>query len=83
MTWDVQQCDSLQAQDDAPLLYLRWVERNGPQVTAPERRGFETMLIERGLKQDMSAKVSLEFARTGVVAPLRYKLTSHRLLAGE
>ena len=56
-------------------LTLDWIETDGPPVVAPERRGFGTTLIERGLKQDMKATVELEFAvegvRARVSAPLR------------
>ena len=34
------------------LLQLDWVERGGPPVTAPARRGFGTALIERSLQSD-------------------------------
>lgn len=51
-------------------LTLEWVEQDGPPVEAPEHRGFGTMLIERGLKQDMRAEVTMDFAREGVRAKL-------------
>ncbi|HWW65968.1 MAG TPA: response regulator [Sphingomonadaceae bacterium] len=34
------------------MLTLRWVERGGPPVTPPSRRGFGTTLIERSIKSD-------------------------------
>src|SRR3569623_622961 len=32
------------------MLRLRWLERDGPQVTPPKRHGFGTRLLERGLQ---------------------------------
>ena len=49
-------------------LLLTWIETGGPPVVLPTKRGFGTMLIERGLRQDMSADVTIEFAPTGVKA---------------
>ena len=43
-------------------LRLRWRERGGPPVTPPTRRGFGLRLLERGLAQDLSGSVSLDFA---------------------
>ena len=54
-----------------PQFVLGWTESNGPPVVAPSHRGFGMTLIERGLAQDMSAEVDVEFAPTGVKAMLR------------
>ncbi|HEX4260447.1 MAG TPA: CheR family methyltransferase, partial [Acetobacteraceae bacterium] len=62
-----------QASDD-DLLVLNWLESNGPAVAPPTHRGFGMTLIERGLKQDMSAQVEMEFAAEGVRATLRAPL---------
>ena len=48
-------------------LHLRWVETGGPPVMRPERRGFGTRLIERGLAQDLQGAVQIDFAPAGVV----------------
>jgi len=55
-------------------LVLEWLENDGPPVVPPARRGFGTMLIERGLTQDMSAQVELAFPQTGVRATVRAPL---------
>jgi two-component system CheB/CheR fusion protein len=60
-------------------LVLDWVESGGPPVTAPSRRGFGTTLIERGLKQDMSAQVELEFPVDGVHARVRAPMPGDHL----
>jgi anti-sigma regulatory factor (Ser/Thr protein kinase) len=65
-------------QDEAErVLTLDWSESGGPPVTPPKRRGFGMTLIERGLRQDMSADVQVDFAAAGV----RARLTAP-LLAG-
>jgi len=37
---------------DNEMLHLRWQERGGPKVSAPEHRGFGTMLIEQSVKSE-------------------------------
>ena len=64
MTW------SVEANEEGNRLTLEWVEEGGPPVEAPEHRGFGMMLIERGLKQDMRAEVTVQFVREGVRATL-------------
>lgn len=45
---------------------LEWRESGGPPVAKPTRRGFGSRLIERGLAQELGARVSLEFPGEGV-----------------
>jgi two-component system, chemotaxis family, CheB/CheR fusion protein len=59
-----------------PQLLLEWAENNGPRVSPPKRRGFGLDLIERGLKQDMSATINVEFAVEGVRATVRAPLSA-------
>ena len=73
VTWNVHEADR-DGQADHPTLELRWIERDGPPVQPPERRGFGMTLIERGLRQDMSAQVRLEFPPEGVTATLQAPL---------
>jgi two-component system CheB/CheR fusion protein len=65
---------SVTSGETADLLVLDWLESNGPRVTPPAHHGFGMMLIERGLSQDMSAQVEIDFAVTGVHATLRAPL---------
>jgi PAS domain S-box-containing protein len=55
-------------------LEFTWSERDGPPVSAPERRGFGTRMIERTLASEFGGRVELQFAREGVtckvVAPV-------------
>jgi two-component system, chemotaxis family, CheB/CheR fusion protein len=58
-------------------LFLEWIENNGPRVTPPDRHGFGLVLIERGLRQDMSANVEVEFAAEGVRAKVSAPLSGN------
>jgi two-component sensor histidine kinase/PAS domain-containing protein len=49
-----------------PRLALRWIEREGPRVEPPRRRGFGSRLIERSLALDLNGTVQIEFAPQGV-----------------
>jgi two-component system CheB/CheR fusion protein len=64
----------LDQQAGQSALIMDWQEANGPLVTPPTRRGFGMVLVERGLRQDMGAEVSVEFAPTGVTASVRAPL---------
>jgi len=59
---------------DGGILVLNWSEANGPPVSPPTRKGFGMMLIERGLQQDMSAAVTVDFHPEGVRATVRAPL---------
>lgn len=53
---------------------MRWIEENGPSVTPPERRGFGTRMIERGLAAEFGGAVTLDFARDGLRCTIRAPL---------
>lgn len=57
---------SVKAPDGAPTLTLTWAESGGPPVAEPERRGFGSRLIERGLSTHGENSVELRFAPEGV-----------------
>ena len=67
---------------EAPILIIDWVERDGPPVVAPSQRGFGMTLIERGLKQDMSADVAIDFANEGLKVTVRAPLPPGALARG-
>ncbi len=62
---------TLERSGDEEHLVLDWIERNGPPVTAPAKRGFGTMLIERGLSHDLAGEANIQFLPNGVQARLR------------
>jgi two-component sensor histidine kinase len=45
---------------------LNWREAGGPTVTAPERRGFGTSLIQRGLTAQLGGSAEIEYAADGI-----------------
>ena len=59
---------------DGEMLKLRWEERGGPPVAAPQRRGFGLRLIEHGLGRELSGVVKLDFAPGGLVCEWTMKL---------
>ncbi len=54
---------------------LIWLERGGPLVQAPTRRGFGSLLIERGLPRDVGGQGRLAFEPDGVRYVLRAPLS--------
>jgi two-component system CheB/CheR fusion protein len=48
-------------------LQMKWMESGGPPVQPPNRRGFGSRLIERGLALELNGHARLEFEPSGVV----------------
>jgi two-component sensor histidine kinase/CHASE1-domain containing sensor protein len=49
-----------------PRLTLVWQESGGPPVQPPQRRGFGSRMIERGLRHDLQGEAKLHFEATGL-----------------
>ena len=47
-------------------LTLRWVESNGPAVTAPERQGFGSVMIEAGVMHQLGGKLRMDWSEGGL-----------------
>jgi two-component sensor histidine kinase len=62
-------------EDGVRRLGVRWEERGGPEVRAPERRGFGSQLIEGTISYELRGTVTTEYARTGVVCSMDVPLT--------
>jgi len=60
VSWGVDVTESNRA------LHLRWVERGGPAVTAPERKGFGTRLLERGIQAELHGTTTINFMPSGL-----------------
>jgi PAS domain S-box-containing protein len=58
-------------------LNLRWEERGGPPVVAPDKRGFGSRLIERGMSRELDAEVRLDFEPAGVICTIDAPLRPH------
>nr|WP_026362799.1 PAS domain-containing protein [Methylopila sp. M107] len=61
---------SVRGRTGAETLRLRWSESGGPEVAPPDRKGFGSRLIERGLAGQLGATVSLRYPSEGVVCDL-------------
>jgi len=55
----------------APHLVIEWRESGGPAVAPPQRKGFGSRLIERGLAHELAADIHLEYPTTGVTCRIR------------
>ncbi len=66
-----------------PALLVEWVESGGPLVRPPERQGFGTKLIQRGLAQQLGGEIKLDFLPTGVRCIISFPLRSVALGADE
>lgn len=57
-----------------PMLHLSWVERGGPEVQAPTRRGFGTRLIQRCIERDLDGEIDIRFEPAGLQSEIRLPL---------
>jgi PAS domain S-box-containing protein len=55
-------------------LLLTWCERGGPPITAPPRRGFGLMVIERGLVYQLQGSAALDFQPHGLHCTIDFPL---------
>ena len=60
LTW------SVDANPEGDVFRFDWIERDGPRVTPPTRRGFGSRLVERATAGEFGGRVELEFHRDGV-----------------
>jgi two-component sensor histidine kinase len=51
---------------------IAWIERGGPPVTPPERRGFGRVLLERLVGTTLNGLVDLDFRPEGLVCEIRF-----------
>ena len=49
---------------------LSWREQGGPTGAPPTRRGFGTMMIERGLASELQGEVRIDYRPSGVVCTI-------------
>jgi two-component sensor histidine kinase len=57
-------------------LLVEWVESGGPPVTKPERQGFGSKLIQRGLAQQLGGEIKLDFAPAGIRCVITFPITT-------
>jgi two-component system CheB/CheR fusion protein len=70
ISWDV-----VDGNDERQLRIL-WLERDGPAVPTPTRRGFGSELIERVLGYELQARVDRQFLTSGVRCTIEFPLTA-------
>ena len=61
-------------------LSLDWIERNGPPVVQPKRKGFGSRLIGRGLAAQLGGEAIIDYVPSGVICRIRAPLA---VLAGQ
>jgi PAS domain S-box-containing protein len=49
-----------------PVLEIEWLERGGPPVTPPRRRGFGSVVLQRGLSHAFGGRLDLAYEPEGV-----------------
>jgi len=59
---------------DLGKLQLSWVERGGPKVQVPEKRGFGLRMIEKGMAADLRGSVEVIFDTDGLIFRLEAQL---------
>lgn len=66
----------LEPMDEDECLRLTWIESGGPRVSAPERRGFGSLLIEQVLAEDFGGKVDVRYEPHGLRVELATRLSN-------
>jgi two-component sensor histidine kinase len=74
VTWDVT------TSQERRTLRLEWVERNGPKVEKPQRKGFGSTLLQRVLTTQCSAEIRFEFEPEGLRFCMNAPLIRDRLV---
>jgi two-component sensor histidine kinase/ligand-binding sensor protein len=68
-------------------LVLTWAEQGGPRVSAPQRIGFGSQLIEKAFSSDSRSRAALSYHSEGVEArfeiPLKFVQSSENVLPAE
>ena len=65
ISWTLTRVPPSEAGDDVRL-DLVWAERNGPRVEPPQRRGYGSSLLERGVASALGGVAQLDFAPEGL-----------------
>jgi light-regulated signal transduction histidine kinase (bacteriophytochrome) len=59
------------SEDRGGALEIRWVERGGPPVSPPRRRGFGTTIIETSIPHELKGDAQVDYHVTGLEARFR------------
>jgi PAS domain S-box-containing protein len=52
---------------DGDVFAMGWIERNGPPVSPPKRRGFGSTVVDLMAKRSVDGEVKLDYAPSGLV----------------
>lgn len=66
--------ERLLATEEAARLRFRWRESGGPPVALPDRRGFGSRLIERGIAMELGGESSIDYRPEGIVCTIEAPL---------
>ncbi|MFU1682283.1 HWE histidine kinase domain-containing protein [Phaeobacter piscinae] len=58
-------------EEDSGALLIRWVERGGPPVAPPARRGFGSTIVENSIPHELKGDASIQYKTTGLEARFR------------
>jgi two-component sensor histidine kinase len=67
LSWQVEQTD-----DGQRRIRLRWEERGGPEVKAPEQTGFGVKLITNVSKDDLEGEERLDYTPGGLICEIAF-----------
>lgn len=67
---------------ETQIVNLAWLERGGPAVEQPKRRGFGTTLLEKVVAVQCDAKVELNYHRDGLRFAMTFPVRDTRLVPG-
>ncbi len=79
--WRVTQAQPSGPSEHAPVanlahnLIFEWIERGGPEVSPPTRRGFGSELIERQLRYELNGRAAMAFHKAGLHVTLTVPLS--------
>jgi two-component sensor histidine kinase len=62
------------------LLEIEWLERGGPPVNPPSRKGFGSTLLDRVLTQQCRAAICIAYDREGLSCQMGIPLVAERLV---
>ncbi|AZQ67486.1 PAS domain S-box protein [Silicimonas algicola] len=62
----------LREDQEGQRLEVSWSEHDGPRVEAPEREGFGSRMLERGIAYELDGKVTLDYAPTGLTCRMSF-----------
>jgi len=72
VAWEVESHES------GRKLHLEWIERDGPPVAEPTRRGFGSTLLQRVLTAQVQAQIDIDYQPTGLRFTMDAPLVEHR-----